>query len=781
MDPFHASSEPNARKRRRPALSCEQCRRRKVRCDREMPCGPCTKSQPQLTCEYVHEGKAALDARRDVSSGNDEPASCVGDATRIAELERTIQGLQGRLQSLEQIVQAPGASRLGLESPTDDNAHRPGNVSHGLDSQFAPGRPRPDSRTGQPEPPQTLIPPLVPRLKGTDEKARLFGTTHWAIVFQQFRLLRQVRSTASYTDGAQNDISKLLKEIRSLRRSIKGRQTPALADPAPGLLNDVPPRVLCDKLVQDYLRTLGLIYRVLHVPTFYQEYERFWDNPGASSTGFVMKLLLMLAIGSIFHCRPGPSNELALPIRKWIYAAQWWISGPFEKETNNLGGLQVYCLLLICRQGHAIEKESNWTSAGTLLRLAINQGLHRDPANFPSLSVFDAEMRRRIWAAVLELNVQLAIDAAMPPLLALEDFDTRPPSNLNDKDFDRTTSSVPQSKSMDDYTDSSLQILLSGSFPTRLRITRSINECSRAQAYETALRLGSELSTACREMTLIFQKFFSATTSHSTFPPTAFHHRLMDTLLRRFLLNLYRPFTVEAVKDPRFYLSRKLSVDSALIMTSYGDLPSSQRPEDQTSLQDFQRLAFSGAGLFKCHLSLDVMIVIALELITQVEETAADPPGSDLLPLNPADQIAQAARAPLVQALDRTKEHLYDSLVAGIPSMKRYCLLGGILAQVQSIPREEQAAWKRIQAAFMESMKTCRSLLQQYISADDASLNTPADGSTGGSTGWTSESAIGSSLESDYALPILGLDDLDFWDIPAFVDTSTFDPAQLQS
>lgn len=40
------------RKRRRPALACDECRRRKVKCDRALPCGPCIKSE--ILCIYTH-------------------------------------------------------------------------------------------------------------------------------------------------------------------------------------------------------------------------------------------------------------------------------------------------------------------------------------------------------------------------------------------------------------------------------------------------------------------------------------------------------------------------------------------------------------------------------------------------------------------------------------------------------------------------------------------------------------------------------------------------------
>jgi hypothetical protein len=47
-----AAPEVSQKKRRRPALACEQCRRRKIKCDRNMPCNHCTKAKI-ATCTYV--------------------------------------------------------------------------------------------------------------------------------------------------------------------------------------------------------------------------------------------------------------------------------------------------------------------------------------------------------------------------------------------------------------------------------------------------------------------------------------------------------------------------------------------------------------------------------------------------------------------------------------------------------------------------------------------------------------------------------------------------------
>jgi hypothetical protein len=55
-EPLNALSPPPAvtvpvKKRRRPALACEECRRRKVRCDRTIPCSNCVRSKT-VSCTY---------------------------------------------------------------------------------------------------------------------------------------------------------------------------------------------------------------------------------------------------------------------------------------------------------------------------------------------------------------------------------------------------------------------------------------------------------------------------------------------------------------------------------------------------------------------------------------------------------------------------------------------------------------------------------------------------------------------------------------------------------
>lgn len=191
--------QQNPRKRRRPALSCEQCRRRKVRCDREMPCGPCTRAHPPLSCEYVNEGKALLDAKLDNRGGqgtaspttilpaHDQLSDRQGanDRARIAQLEQTVQALQNRVRDLEQGIQGERSGTQRLTLSDNDAPRRSGD---GVDERIPDvGHANIERRPNRLDQPQTMIAPLAPRLKSTGERVKLFGTTHWALGFQQVR------------------------------------------------------------------------------------------------------------------------------------------------------------------------------------------------------------------------------------------------------------------------------------------------------------------------------------------------------------------------------------------------------------------------------------------------------------------------------------------------------------------------------------------------------------------------------------------------------------------
>lgn len=77
--------------------------------------------------------------------------------------------------------------------------------------------------------------------------------------------------------------------------------------------------------------------------------------------------------------------------------------------------MQIHYLLLLSRQVNRVGPDLVWISAGALVRMAMQMGLHQDPNIIGDMSVLQNEMRRRLWYTILEMNVQAALECGMHP------------------------------------------------------------------------------------------------------------------------------------------------------------------------------------------------------------------------------------------------------------------------------------------------------------------------------------------------------------------------------
>lgn len=87
-----------------------------------------------------------------------------------------------------------------------------------------------------------------------------------------------------------------------------------------------------------------------------------------------------------------------------------------------------------------------WLMGGTIIRLAFRMGYHRDPDAYPRISVHQGEIRRRIWALILQLDALTSYQMGLPAMVQDAHCDTKPPRNLFDEDFGPDTIQLPPSR-----------------------------------------------------------------------------------------------------------------------------------------------------------------------------------------------------------------------------------------------------------------------------------------------------------------------------------------------
>lgn len=405
----------------------------------------------------------------------------------------------------------------------------------------------------------------------------------------------------------------------------------------------------------------------------------YWEDPTAATTSLRLKVLLVVGIGLFFHSKGDKHPNLRNMAHKWIGAAQTWLSGSLEKDRLNIIGIQIHCLTLLARQLFSIDGDLVAISAGSLITSAIQIGLHRDPKYLPSMWVLQAEIRRRLWATILELVVQSSLDSAIPTRITLDDFDTQAPSDINDDDIDEFTTIVPTQASKS-YITFSPQLMLFRSLPIRLKTLHLLNNVQSELSYHDVLTLSSEITNAC-EVNRRFTKVIGSPDM------TPFHRNLLDYLVRRFLLPLHCAFAMKARTNELFYYSRMISVETAMAII----LP---EPDD-----DFSHIMAIGGGLFREGL-MQAPISISAELIAQTEDQR-DHGTLHCMTLS-REQLKNALRKMVNVSLQRLKH--------SETSIKSHLFFSMVLAHVEAIEAGLSCEFKIAHSA-IESLEFCHELL----------------------------------------------------------------------
>lgn len=330
------------------------------------------------------------------------------------------------------------------------------------------------------------------------------------------------------------------------------------------LLDLLPGRETVDRLVRLYFDTFESVYRILHAPTFWTEYQGFWEDPQVARPAFVVIVLLLIAAVNCVAVREQPTyigdsataRESAI---LWIEACDMWLQRQSQKHVY-LAIWQIRCLVLLAKLSNTVKKKRAWTSAGSLLRQAMSAGFHRDPSLLGAkVSIFDQEMRRRLWATMVELELQASIDRGMPSTSAGLPTDVSPVLNVNDEDFGEESQKSPTAKASDDFTAASFLHISRSSLPLRISLNSLLNQLSSQARYEDALMYEEKIMQKLQEIPA--GTGLNAGEEGSIFPELI--RTLLDVQLRQFLILLHGPFARQAQSSSRYSLSKMVCFNAA--------------------------------------------------------------------------------------------------------------------------------------------------------------------------------------------------------------------------
>ncbi|KAM3416114.1 hypothetical protein BST61_g9595 [Cercospora zeina] len=462
-----ANGEHLRQKRARSQLSCVPCRQGKLKCNRshDPACDQCIKRSREGQCRYVPPAM--------------KPKANQNVKGRIRQLETLVVDLmnqQSQKESRTQQVKSTAATHLA--STRTLSTESKGRVVDQLtppSDNDSPMQERPNRECEAQDDVDSTTKPFG-RLRISKGEISYVGESHWQAILNGISELKRelgdehddelaeagspektvvdVYGTLPMSDGV---AQYLATEQRSSDLGLMlGGAGGAMTREQ--LIKAVPEKRVADRLCALWFNSPDPFKPIIHAPTFQDQYRNFWRDPKNTPTMWLGVLFAILSLAGSFGLRDAdPTSDSAKQILAEVtkyhsLAGSAAVLADYTKGQAHT----MECLMLFGAGMRSTEASvSAWLVIGLVVRLGLRMGYHRDSDNHPGISVFDGEMRRRVWAIISMIDVLFSFQLGMPGMVKRIQSDTQPPRNLLDRDFSVHTTVLPPSRSVEEITPSS--------------------------------------------------------------------------------------------------------------------------------------------------------------------------------------------------------------------------------------------------------------------------------------------------------------------------------------
>ncbi|KAK3994998.1 hypothetical protein QBC44DRAFT_31495 [Cladorrhinum sp. PSN332] len=400
-DSFEAHLKAGRKRPRvREAVSCWQCRTRKTKCDREAPCSQCK-----------HRGV---------------PSDCVYSTPKD---RHTIPRSGPRVKK-----PSPAASPRPSPSPPTQTHTPPESCSSREETPellpIAQILKHPDVRP-------TLPPIRAMVFEGNARKTRMVGLSHWLAPCNEMIVLKAMLDHSSEFRPSRKAFAELKAQLRAANTL-----PPALAPVGTDsslLRLLLPERQECDAWVQQYFATHGRIHGILDQPAFTRDIDAIYAGI-LTHPVHVSKVLLAVAIAMQNTASDRlRGRRLAQAVEACVHTSL------FQKPC--IGVVQVLLLLMVVKTISASDTDKMYdimSLMGLTSQVMSSMGLHRDPALFPEVTPYYAEVRKRLWACYLRLNLDYCIRSGTQFNVRLDESDCPLPAPISLRALDPVSGGVDE-------------------------------------------------------------------------------------------------------------------------------------------------------------------------------------------------------------------------------------------------------------------------------------------------------------------------------------------------
>lgn len=212
-----------------------------------------------------------------------------------------------------------------------------------------------------------------------------------------------------------------------------------------------------DTLLDVYFLNVDPMVRITHKPTVVRKF--LYYNQEAHPISFAIYFSAINSLSpKVVQNRFGESKEDLL--NRFQLGVEMTLARENYLTTSSLEIFQGFVLWLTC-----ITREEDmgkaWVLLGLAFRIALNQGLHRDPSLFPigSMDSLTIELRRRMWYQLGHLEFRAAECKGQEPSITEDFYTTLFPRNIDDEDLIEGASPGPTLYDEEKFTTMSFQLV----------------------------------------------------------------------------------------------------------------------------------------------------------------------------------------------------------------------------------------------------------------------------------------------------------------------------------
>ncbi|TQV96344.1 fungal specific transcription factor domain-containing protein [Cordyceps javanica] len=432
-----------------PALnprSCVTCRRRKVRCDKQMPCSNCRRAQ--IPCIFPAPGRAPRQQKP-----KDPNAPPKTSSQREVELIKRLRKLEGIVEELSgQIEVESGSGRQAhSESPRVGTSGETSHSHYSSSLDLFGGRP--SSESGHDTNPDNLrkreIGQQFGRMVLGDHKGttRYVSSGFWSKMNDEIDAIRtETQRLTDDDDESEYDESPTqtpdpLGTVTDHHSFIFGYRS---ADVDLSKLHPMPSHATF--LWSVFQENVEPLLKVLHVPTIDALLREARQNVATLSPADEA-LIFVIYFSAITALEPEEvqtnfgADKSAL-LAQYRFAVEQALAKANFLNTSDITVLQAFTLFLLVGRRHD-DSRFCWSLTSLIVRLAQGMGLHRDGTHF-NLPPFETEMRRRLWWALITLDLRSGEELGTDMVIPDGGYDTQLPLNINDVDISKDAKEFPE-------------------------------------------------------------------------------------------------------------------------------------------------------------------------------------------------------------------------------------------------------------------------------------------------------------------------------------------------